>query len=94
MRYVVWGLVVLLIVLHQDVWYWDDATLVFGFIPIGLFYHACISVAAAFTWFLATKFAWPQDLIEETVAEVNPEAGSFRANPVNPGGDAEAGAPA
>ncbi|WP_145262737.1 DUF3311 domain-containing protein [Calycomorphotria hydatis] len=92
MRYVVWGLVLLLIILHQDVWFWNDATLVLGFIPVGLFYHACISVAAGFTWFLATKFAWPEDLIEETVQEM-PDQGR-RANPVNPEGDAEAGAPA
>ncbi len=62
MRYVVWGLVALLLVLHQDVWYWDDKTLVFGFMPITLFYHACISIGAGVTWFLATKFAWPEVL--------------------------------
>src|SRR5262245_42201383 len=34
--------------LHQDVWFWGTARpLVFGFVPIGLFYHACFSVAAA-----------------------------------------------
>ena len=37
-----------LYVLHQDVWFWRSARpLVFGFLPIGLFYHACFSVAAA-----------------------------------------------
>ena len=59
MKYVVWGLVVLLIVLHQDVWLWENDTLVAGFMPITLLYHACISLAAGVTWFLATKFAWP-----------------------------------
>ena len=57
-------LVVLLIILHQDNWNWENRTLVFGFMPLGLFYHACISVAAAITWFLATKFAWPLDVHE------------------------------
>lgn len=52
-------LVVLLIVVHQDNWNWTDRTLVFGFMPLGLFYHACISVAASVTWLLATKIAWP-----------------------------------
>ena len=47
MKYVVWGLVGLLVVLHQDLWNWHDDTLVFGFLPMGLFYHACISVAAS-----------------------------------------------
>ena len=59
MKYVVWGLVLLLIVLRQDFWNWDDRTLVFGFFPLGLFYHLCISLGAGVTWFLATKFAWP-----------------------------------
>ncbi|MEZ6130978.1 MAG: DUF3311 domain-containing protein [Planctomycetaceae bacterium] len=59
MKYGIWGLVLLLTVLHQDLWYWNDSSLVGGIVPIGLFYHACLSVAAAFVWFLATQFAWP-----------------------------------
>ena len=53
------GLVALLLILHQDNWYWTDGTLVFGFMPIGLFWHALISVGACLTWALATKIAWP-----------------------------------
>ncbi len=59
MKYAVWGMLALLAVVHQDVWYWDDPTLVFGFAPIGLLYHAGISVAAAVTWYLATRYCWP-----------------------------------
>ena len=61
MQHLVWLLIVLLLVLHQDNWLWDDGTLVLGFMPVGLFYHACISVAAAIVWLMATKFCWPQD---------------------------------
>ena len=64
MKYVVWGLVVLLVILHQDNWLWDDATLGGGFLPITLLFHGSLSIAAAFTWFLATKFAWPADVAE------------------------------
>jgi hypothetical protein len=53
------GLVILLLILHQDNWFWTDDTLLFGFMPIGLFWHACISIAASLTWYLATKIAWP-----------------------------------
>jgi len=60
MKYVVWGMVILLIAAHQDVWFWSDPTLVFGFMPVTLLYHAGISLAAGFTWFLATKFCWPE----------------------------------
>lgn len=70
MRYVVWLLVVALIILHQDLWYWDDRTLVWGFMPITLLWQGGISVGAALVWFLATVFAWPSDLIEETQQEV------------------------
>ena len=36
MRKLIWILVVLLGVLHYDFWYWDDPTLVAGFVPVGL----------------------------------------------------------
>ena len=62
MKYLIWVLVITLVILHQDIWYWDDTTLVFGFMPITLLYHAGISLAAGFTWYLATIFAWPADL--------------------------------
>ncbi|MEO1524111.1 MAG: DUF3311 domain-containing protein [Planctomycetota bacterium] len=54
-------LVVLLLILHQDNWLWHDDTLVLGFLPIGLFWHLCLSVAACLTWWLATVIAWPGD---------------------------------
>jgi hypothetical protein len=59
MKYVVWTLIALLIVLHQDVWFWDDRRLVFGFLPVSLAYHMALSLAAAAVWYLATIFAWP-----------------------------------
>ncbi len=62
MQYVVWLLIVLLIVLHQDNWLWDDPYLVGGFLPIGLLYHMGISLAAAVVWYLATIFCWPPEL--------------------------------
>lgn len=83
MKKVVWGLVVLLIVLHQDVWLWDNDTLVAGFMPITLLFHAGISVAAAVTWFLATKHAWPT--FEDVPAQAVPAENSAAAET---GGDA------
>ncbi len=70
-----WVLVVILIILHQDNWFWESGYLVLGFIPIGLFYHACISVAAATTWYLATKFAWPHELEMASDASESTEQG-------------------
>ena len=68
MRYVIWFLVLVLAIIHQDFWNWNDRTLVLGFMPIGLFYHACISVGAGVVWFLACQFAWPEDADEDVSA--------------------------
>ena len=76
MKFVVWGLVVLLMILHQDNWNWENETLVFGFMPVTLLYHACISVAAGVTWWLATKFAWPADVETTTASPQSQEGGS------------------
>ena len=49
--------------LHQDFWFWDAARpLVFGFLPVGLFYHAVHSLAAAALMAALVRFAWPAHL--------------------------------
>ena len=64
--------VALLYVLHQDIWFWrTPRPLVFGAIPIGLFYHGCFSVAASFLMWMLVKFAWPSEL-EREVEESTP----------------------
>ena len=62
--------VVVLYVLHQDIWFWRSSRLVFGFIPIGLFYQGCFSVAAALLMWLLVTYAWPANL-EQEVEETN-----------------------
>jgi hypothetical protein len=58
--------VVVVYALHQDFWFWRTARpLVFGFMPIGLFYHAAFSVLAALLMWLLVKFAWPAHLERE-----------------------------
>ncbi len=75
MRRLVYGSIILLALLHQDFWWWDDSdTLVFGFVPVGLAYHALLSLAAGMLWALAVKFCWPAGVdVEDT--------------PAGPGGD-------
>ena len=59
-------LVVLLYLLHQDFWLWRTARpLVLGFLPAGLFYHVCYSLAAALLMWLLVALAWPSHLEEE-----------------------------
>lgn len=72
MKNIIWLLVALLIILHQDFWYWNSEQIVLGFIPIGMFYHVCLSLAAAFVWFLACTFAWPEGVDEFEESSVAP----------------------
>ena len=55
---------VLLLLLHQDSWNWDNANLILGFMPVGLFYHVCYSLVAALFWGIVMKVAWPTELEE------------------------------
>jgi hypothetical protein len=58
--------VVALYVLHQDIWFWRTAhPLVFGFVPIGLFYQGCFSVAASLLMWLLVTYTWPAHLEDE-----------------------------
>jgi hypothetical protein len=58
------GLLVLgVYLLHQDFWHWRTADpLVFGFLPIGLAYHAGYSVLAACLMSVLVWLAWPKHL--------------------------------
>ncbi len=54
--------IAVLAILHHDPWFWDDPTLAFGFLPLGLAYHAAYTLAAAVLWYLAVRYAWPGEL--------------------------------
>ena len=69
-----WGLVLLAAILHTDFWAWEDDTLLFGFMPLALAYHAGLSVLAASAWALVVFFDWP-DGIEEWAAGTDEEHG-------------------
>jgi hypothetical protein len=73
--------VAILAVLHHDFWNWSDASLVFGFLPVGLAWHAGYSVAACLLWALVTLVAWPTGLeswAEGTNAEIKHPPGGPR----------------
>ena len=56
-----WIIVVLLAVLlllHNDFWFWNDARLVLG-LPIGMVYHIAYCFAATGMMVLLVKHAWP-----------------------------------
>ena len=50
---------------HQDFWNWTRVEpLLFGFLPVGLWYHAAYSLLASALMWLLVKFAWPNSLEE------------------------------
>ena len=63
-----WCVFVVLAILHHDWWFWNDQTLVFGFLPIGLAYHMLVSLAAGGLWAWAVFGVWP-GLFSETPSE-------------------------
>ena len=49
--------------LHQDFWFWRSARpLVFGFLPIGLAYHAFYTVGVSLLMLYLVRRHWPSHL--------------------------------
>jgi hypothetical protein len=65
--------VVAVAALHQDTWFWKDRSLVLGFLPVGLAYHALYSILASLTMALLVKVAWPVHLEETAPGAAPPE---------------------
>ncbi len=61
-------LIALVYAAHQDLWNWRKTDLVFGFLPIGLAYHAAYSIGASVLMAVLVKFAWPKNLDEHEPA--------------------------
>ena len=51
---------VLLFLLHQDLWFWDDARKVAG-LPVGLTYHVAYCLVASGLMALLVRFDRPKD---------------------------------
>ena len=64
MRYGFVTLVTALVyVLHQDFWFWRSTRpLVFGFLPIGLAYHAAYTLAISVLMLYFVRRHWPSHL--------------------------------
>ena len=77
MRYFFWGLILFLIVLHQDYWQWGRSDLVFGFVPYPLAYHVCVSILASAVWLLLVNVCWPgeDDPMESTTPDPDASKG-------------------
>ncbi len=74
MKYFVWLLVGLMLVLQQDYWQWGKHELVWGALPYTLVWQAGVSLLAAAVWGLAVTFCWPQDLDDPAADKPAPDA--------------------
>jgi hypothetical protein len=86
---IIWIGVIALIALRQDVWFWNDPSLVLGILPVGLAWQIVISIAAAVLWLVATKIAWPSD---ESYLEITPSgdtSGDMPHTPASTSGPAD-----
>jgi hypothetical protein len=63
-RRLMWIIFAALVILHQDWWFWNNGSLVFGFLPIGLAYQILITLAASALWGWAAFNAWPDHFDE------------------------------
>jgi hypothetical protein len=68
MRFVSVALVIALVyVLHQDFWFWRSARpLVFGFLPVGLAYHAAYTLGISLLMLYLVHWHWPAHLEADT----------------------------
>jgi hypothetical protein len=56
-------LIAIFLVAHQDLWLWRAAKpLLFGFLPVGLAYHAVYTLAVSALMLLLCRWAWPAHL--------------------------------
>ena len=64
----------LILFLRHDYWNWDTpGYLLFGFVPIGLWWQAGVCLLASVMMGLMTHLAWPSHL-EEKAAQPNPSS--------------------
>ena len=57
------------LILRHDYWFWDTPyPLLFGFLPVGLWWQGLVSILAAVLMALMVRFAWPHELEEEALA--------------------------
>jgi hypothetical protein len=59
----------LVLFLRHDYWNWDSpGYLLFGFLPVGLWWQALVTILASIMMWLMVTLAWPSHLEEHTTA--------------------------
>lgn len=57
-RWIAYLALVLLYLLHNDLWFWNDSRIIMG-LPIGLLYHVCFCFGSSILMFILIRFCWP-----------------------------------
>ena len=65
-------LIAVMYALHQDIWFWRTPAVVFGILPIGLFYHAAYTLATSLLLWLLIRLIWPSHLDNESASRSSP----------------------
>lgn len=60
-KWPLYAALLLLALLHNDLWLWNDGRLVLG-LPVGLVYHIAFCGVTAVVFLLIVRNAWPADL--------------------------------
>ena len=60
-RLALYSATLFLYLLHNDLWLWDDPSMVLG-LPVGLTYHVIFCLVAALLMVLLVRHAWPRHL--------------------------------
>ncbi len=79
MKWLLTGMVVVVILMHQDTWLWTNRSLVLGFLPVGLAYHTGFSILAALALAVLVRYAWPAHLEAADSIATGAEAGEDEA---------------
>ena len=76
MRWVLVLVVLIVLVLRHDYWWWEDARpLLFGFLPVGLWWQAVVTLMAGGMMWMLVRFAWPGHLEDEAAEGTADERG-------------------
>ena len=68
--------VIVVFVLRHDYWNWDTPyPLLFGFLPVGLWWQALVSLLARGLMGLMVRLAWPQELEDEALSAEHERVG-------------------
>ena len=70
----------MVLVLRHDYWNWDTPyPLLFGFLPVGLWWQGMVSILAACLMALMVRFAWPGELEDEALVAESERHGGIEA---------------